>query len=116
MKWTENNIEDLTGKVCVITGANSGLGFQTAIQLAKKNARIIMACRNLQTAEEKLQEIRSEYSDANVEIMALDLGSFESVREFGVAFNEKYKQLDILINNAGIGGFPFSPNVNSIQS
>jgi len=115
MSWTESNIPDLRGRVCIVTGANSGLGLQTAMQLAGNNAKVIMACRNVKKAEDSRQLILDEFPGADAEVMQVDLGDLASVRRFGNEFNEKYGQLDLLINNAGIGGFPFSKSPDGTE-
>jgi NAD(P)-dependent dehydrogenase (short-subunit alcohol dehydrogenase family) len=90
------------GRIAVVTGANIGLGYETTIGLAKKGAKIIMACRNLQKAEIARQNIEKKVPDADMEIMELDLNSLQSVRDFAKSYSEKYKHLDLLIENAGI--------------
>jgi len=116
MNWKSSEIADLRGKVCVVTGANSGLGYQTALQLASKNAKVIMACRNFGKAADSRQQILKARPDSEVEIMQVDLGDFDSVRHFANEFNEKYQKLDLLINNAGIGGFPFSKSKDGFET
>jgi len=101
-KWTPRNIPDLTGKVAIVTGANSGIGFETAKALAEKGAKVILACRNLDKANLAAKEIRSMVRKAKLEIIQLDLADLASVRKFADAFKSKYESLDLLINNAGI--------------
>jgi NAD(P)-dependent dehydrogenase (short-subunit alcohol dehydrogenase family) len=100
--WTTADIPDLTGKVIIVTGANSGLGFESTKELARKGARVIMACRNLDKARAALRQIRLEIPDAPAEIMRVDLVDLDSVHEFAEAFRAKYQRLDVLVNNAGI--------------
>jgi NAD(P)-dependent dehydrogenase (short-subunit alcohol dehydrogenase family) len=94
------------GKIIVITGANSGLGFETALVLAKHNATIVLACRNMGKCEEAKKKILSSYGYANLDTMKLDLASFDSIRHFSNEFSEKYDHLDVLINNAGVMALP----------
>lgn len=101
-KWTPRNIPDLTGKVAIVTGANSGIGFETAKALAEKGAKVILACRNLDKANLAAKEIRSMVRKAKLEIIQLDLADLASVRKFADTFKSKYGSLDLLINNAGI--------------
>ena len=77
--WTFNDIPDQTGKVTIVTGANSGVGFETARALAKKGSFVIMACRNLDKANRAADQIRSENPDGEIEIMQLDLGDLDLV-------------------------------------
>jgi NAD(P)-dependent dehydrogenase (short-subunit alcohol dehydrogenase family) len=88
------------GRIAVVTGANIGLGYEITIGLAKKGAKIIMACRNLQKAEIAKQNIEKKVPDADLEIMELDLSSLQSVHDFAKSYSEKYKHLDLLIENA----------------
>ncbi len=101
-KWTVENMPNQTGRVVVITGANSGLGLASALAFARKGAQVIMACRNPQKAQTAYQEIKQTVPNSTVEVMALDLGSLESVRQFAATFKARYDRLDILMNNAGI--------------
>lgn len=97
----------LHGKTVIVTGANTGLGYWTALDLAKRGARVILACRNLQKAEKAKNKILKELSDGgDVVVRHLDLSSMRSVRQFA---RETYKQesrLDILINNAAVSSNP----------
>jgi len=101
-KWTAENISDQTGKVAVVTGANSGIGYEMARELARKGATVIMACRSQSKGETALAQIRAENPNAKVELMLLDLGDLASVRRFADEYNSRFDRLDILINNAGI--------------
>ena len=91
--------KDLSGKVYVVTGANSGSGFATAEQLAKQGATVIGACRRVQAGKDAFDGLQAP---GTVEIMELDLGSLASVRRFADAFLAKYNRLDGLVNNAGV--------------
>ena len=97
--WDEPDIPDLTGRTALVTGANSGLGFETARMLAAKGARVLMACRNLAKAEAAQARI-----GPGAEIVALDLGSLASVAEAAEEVKGRTSQLDILVNNAGLMG------------
>ena len=107
-KWTENDIPDQTGRVAVVTGANSGIGFETARALAVKGATVVLACRNLAKGQEALEKITTAHSVARVDLMVLDLSDLQSIREFAHVFKEKYDRLDLLINNAGVMVPPYS--------
>jgi NAD(P)-dependent dehydrogenase (short-subunit alcohol dehydrogenase family) len=98
--YTKTNRID--GKVVIITGANTGLGKATAMELAKRGAKVYLACRDMQKCEEAKQEIVTATSNPNVHARKLDLGSLDSVRNFVVKFLEEEDHLDILVNNAGL--------------
>jgi len=101
-KWTLNDMPDQTGRVAIVTGANTGIGFETAAALASHNASVILACRNQQKAEDAMKKIRERTPDAEVEFIELDLASLASVERFAAAFRAGHERLDLLINNAGI--------------
>jgi protochlorophyllide reductase len=105
-QWTQNDIPDLSGKVVVVTGANSGLGLECAKTLASKGATVVMTARSLQKGETARQEILQEQPNASLDLMKLDVGDLSSVRAFAAAFKEKYDRLDILLNNAGVMAIP----------
>jgi len=94
--------EDLQGKVVIITGANSGIGKETAKILAGRGAHVLMACRNAQRGQEAYEEIFQSTGSHELEVMTLDLASFDSIREFAAQCREKYEKIDVLINNAGL--------------
>lgn len=100
--WTLDNIPDLKGKIIIITGANSGLGFEITRVLSYKNPQIIMACRNLEKAEKAKSKILKENPKALLEIMQIDLSKQSSVKKFVKEFKSKYDRLDVLFNNAGV--------------
>ena len=104
--WTQQDIPDMTGKVVVITGANSGLGLESTKALAAKGATVVMACRNSGKAEEAKAEVLAANPSARLDVMALDNASLASVRVFADAFKAKYDRLDILLNNAGLMAIP----------
>ena len=106
--WTTANIPDLKGKVMIITGANSGIGYEAAKEFARKGAHVILACRNMDKAQAALAEIQAEIPDVPAEIMPLDLASQKSVHDFAEAFEAKYNRLDVLLNNAGIMAIPYA--------
>ena len=91
--------KDLSGRVYIVTGANSGSGLATATQLAKQGATVVGACRRVEAGKEVFTELNARGS---VEIMKLDLASLTSVRQFAEAFLAKYDRLDGLVNNAGL--------------
>ncbi|CAH1263546.1 RDH12 [Branchiostoma lanceolatum] len=92
----------LDGKTAIVTGSNTGLGKETARDLARRGARVILACRDVTKAEAAAEDIRKTTGNGNVVVLKLDLSSLASVREFAAGINEREDRLDILINNAGI--------------
>ena len=100
--WTADDIPPQTGKLAVVTGANSGIGYATALELARKGASVVLACRNPSKAEDALARLKTSVPGAKAELAALDLSDRKSVRAFGAAFAARNAPLDLLINNAGI--------------
>lgn len=98
---SENNYQ-LEGKTCMITGANSGIGKATAIQLAKMGIHIVMVCRNKERGENAQKQIKEESGNSNVDLIIADLASLESVKNLADEYKKKYDKLHILINNAGV--------------
>ncbi len=114
-RWTTEDMPDLTGKVAIVTGANSGIGYDTAVAFAEKGATVIMACRNLEKGQAALDQLKAEVPGADVELMQLDLASLDSVRAFAEAFEAQYDRLDLLINNAGIMMVPYGVTEDSFE-
>jgi NAD(P)-dependent dehydrogenase (short-subunit alcohol dehydrogenase family) len=102
-KWTTDDIPDLAGKRVIVTGANSGIGFQTALALARHGATVVLGCRSAERGEQALARIRAEAPEADLVLGSLDLADLASVR----AFAEKHGEpLDLLVNNAGVMALP----------
>ena len=93
---------DLAGKTCIITGANSGIGKATALELAKMRTRLVMICRDKEKGEKAQREIIAESQNGNVELMLADMSSQESIRRLASDFQNTHKKLELLINNAGV--------------
>lgn len=91
----------LDGKVAIITGANTGIGYETALDFARRGAKVIMACRDLKKAEEAANKIKLETGNEKVSVEHLDLVDLESVKKFADSINKSQARLDLLINNAG---------------
>ncbi len=100
--WIKENIPDQFGKTIIVTGANTGIGFETALALYEKGAHIVLACRDLKSAEKAMIQIQQSSGTGSVECGVLDLSSLDSVREFAHNFTENHQKLHILINNAGV--------------
>lgn len=105
----------LDGKTVLITGANTGIGKETALELATRGARVIMACRNVEKGEEAAASIRAAFSKADVEVRELDLADTCSIRAFAQKFLREVNQLHILINNAGVMMCPYTKTVDGFE-
>lgn len=114
-KWTHNNIPDQSGKVIIITGGNSGLGYESALALARKHATVVMASRNLTKADAAKSAIENKVPNATIDVIQLDLADLGSVQAFADAFNAKYDRLDVLMNNAGMMATPKSDTVDGFE-
>ena len=101
-RWTSSDIADQTGRVAIVTGANSGIGYEAAKALAGKGATVIVASRSKERGTQAVEALLGDHPDAKVELIPLDLASLHSVRNFAEAFLAKYDRLDLLINNAGV--------------
>ncbi len=102
MGWSERDIPDQSGRSAVVTGANSGIGFETARALAAKGARVVLACRSAERGREAEQRLHAAVPNADARFAPLDLGSLASVRAFAEKLHADTDRLDLLINNAGV--------------
>lgn len=114
--WTPAQMPDLKGKVAIVTGANSGLGYYTARDLAQHGAQVVLACRGREKAEAALRELKAAVPDAQVEVMPLDLADLDSIAAFVKAFKARYQRLDILHNNAGVMALPLTRTKQGFES
>src|SRR5271167_2998976 len=105
-RWTTDDIPPLAGRIAVVTGANSGLGFETALALARAGARVVLACRDEAKGGDALDRIRQAVPAADVRLDRLDLADLASVREFAADFSAGHGGLDLLLNNAGVMAIP----------
>lgn len=103
-------------RTAIVTGANSGIGYETTKALARQDIKVIMACRNIEKAEKAKTQILKEVSKANLRIIQLDLNSFDSIRNFAKEYKSKYQALDILINNAGFMANKFQVSEDGFES
>jgi NAD(P)-dependent dehydrogenase (short-subunit alcohol dehydrogenase family) len=108
MPWTAADIPDLTDRTFVVTGANSGLGWEAARMLAARGGRVVMACRNLEKGQVALDRIRTAAPAARLELVKLDLGSLASIRACAAELSARLPAVDVLVNNAGIMAIPRS--------
>ena len=113
--WAAENIPDLTDKIVIVTGANSGIGYEMARALARKQATVILACRNKDKGQAAERQIAQEYPGAKAELGLLDLSNLALVRRFAGEFTRRYDRLDILINNAGIMRTPFGKTTDGFE-
>ena len=100
--WTKNKMPEQTGKTVIVTGANAGIGFETALAFYEKGAHVILACRTLGKSEQTLLKIKQQAGKGTLETGVLDLASLASVKQFAGDFIQKHQQLHLLINNAGV--------------
>ncbi len=115
-KWTSEQIPDLAGRVALVTGANSGIGLETARELARAGAHTILACRSTERGQRAVGDLRAAMPDSSVELMKLDLGSLSSIQAFALDFANGHARLDMLINNAGIMAVPHSLTEDGFES
>jgi NAD(P)-dependent dehydrogenase (short-subunit alcohol dehydrogenase family) len=115
MGWNAADIPDQHGRVAVVTGANGGLGLETARQLAAKGAHVVMAVRNQEKAAAALKEIRATAPDAALELVALDLASQASVRAAAGQILAAHARVDLLVNNAGVMATPEAKTVDGFE-
>lgn len=106
-RWTAEDLAELSGRTIVITGGNSGIGYEAALEFVRKGAQVVLACRNLNKAREAASRIASAHPGGRVEVMELDLSSLASVRAFADSFHQTHRELHVLCNNAGVMALPY---------
>ncbi|MFW5831846.1 MAG: oxidoreductase [Prolixibacteraceae bacterium] len=112
-EWTKDKIPDLTEKVIIVTGGNSGLGFESVKAFAQKGARVVLTSRSREkgkAAKNKIGAVKGE-----IDVMLLDLKKFSSIEQFARDFKQKYIRLDILLNNAGIMMTPYFKTIDGLE-
>jgi NAD(P)-dependent dehydrogenase (short-subunit alcohol dehydrogenase family) len=114
-KWTIDRIPNLAGKTIVVTGGNSGIGYEAALQFARHGALVVLACRHLDKAREAIDRIKAAHTEAAVEAMQLDLASLASVRTFAEAYRARHRTLDRLCNNAGVMALPYRKTADGFE-
>lgn len=115
MAFSMNNIPSQKGRIAVVTGANTGLGYETALALAKKEAKVILACRNMEKAEKAKSKMLETAPNADIEILQIDLSDLESVKTFARNYQAKFDRLDMLINNAGVMMPPYTKTIDGFE-
>jgi len=114
-KWNIDQIPEQSGRVVIVTGSSSGIGYEAARVLANKNAKVIIAVRNKEKGGKALQQIKEQNTNADVTVKILDLANLDSVQKFTVEFKRNYDHLDLLINNAGVMMPPYSKTANGFE-
>lgn len=113
--WTKENIPDQKGKIAIVTGANAGIGYETALALYEAGAQVVLACRDLERAGEAVENIKRGEGKGSVEAVLLDLSSLDAIADFANNFKEKHSKLNILINNAGVMMTPESKTAEGYE-
>lgn len=113
--WTKNHIPSQRGKLAVVTGANSGLGFHITKMLAAQGCRVVMACRNMQKGHNAIKQISKLYPGAKLELMKMDLSALHSVQQFAERLKRKHQNLDYLFNNAGVMIPPYKTTSDNFE-
>jgi NAD(P)-dependent dehydrogenase (short-subunit alcohol dehydrogenase family) len=113
--WDRSDMPDLSGRTVVVTGANSGVGFEATKAVAAKGADTIMACRSLERGTAAREEIEAELADPTLDVRELDLADLDSVRTFAETFEHERDALDILCNNAGVMAIPRSETADGFE-
>jgi NAD(P)-dependent dehydrogenase (short-subunit alcohol dehydrogenase family) len=113
--WTTTDLPDLSGKTILITGANSGLGYQAALALAGTGAHVVLACRDQAKGGAAEQQIRAVHPRASTALMALDLASLADIHRFAGALRAALPRLDVLMNNAGVMALPYRKTADGFE-
>ncbi|MDJ0383701.1 oxidoreductase [Streptomyces sp. G-G2] len=114
--WTTTDIPDQSGRTAVVTGANSGIGYVAARELARRGARVVLACRSEARGREAEDRLRREVPDVQAVFRPLDLADLGSVREFATAYGREHASLDLLVNNAGVMALPYGRTADGFET
>ncbi|MEU0056749.1 oxidoreductase [Streptomyces sp. NPDC006334] len=112
--WSTRDIPDQSGRTAVVTGANSGIGYVTARELARRGAHVVLACRSESRGREAVERLAGEVPGADVELRPLDLGDLASVREFAARL--PHARLGLLVNNAGVMALPYGTTADGFET
>jgi NAD(P)-dependent dehydrogenase (short-subunit alcohol dehydrogenase family) len=110
-----NELHTMAGKICIVTGANSGIGKETALGLARLGATVVMLCRNCRRGEKAQRDIIRRSGNSSVDLLLADLSSQQAIHQFVAAFQQRYQQLHVLVNNAGSVFLPRQLSVDSLE-
>jgi NAD(P)-dependent dehydrogenase (short-subunit alcohol dehydrogenase family) len=113
--WRVEDVPDQVGKTFVITGANSGIGWEAALVLARKGGEVILACRSAERGQKALEALKAAHPPARASLMTLDLASLASIRAFADAFRAQHGRLDALLNNAGLMAIPSAKTADGFE-
>ena len=114
-RWSASDVPDQTGKTFVITGSNSGIGYEAALVLAQRGAEVILACRSQEKGQRALEQLRASAPGAKAKLMKLDLASLASVRAFADQVKSEHGRIDALLNNAGIMAIPRATTADGFE-
>ena len=115
MAWSPDDIPDQSGKTALVTGANSGIGYHAALELARRGAHVVLACRSEAKGQQALTSIQSRCPNASIELSLVDLADLSSVRAFCERTVSHHDRLDLLVNNAGVMAIPKSATVDGFE-
>jgi len=115
MSWDERHVPDQTGRTAIVTGANSGLGFENSRALAAKGAHVIMGVRDLGKGDGAKEQVLAGAPDASIETRELDLASLDSIASFADSIAEDFDRIDLMINNAGVMAIPESKTADGFE-
>jgi NAD(P)-dependent dehydrogenase (short-subunit alcohol dehydrogenase family) len=113
--WTPEQVGDLSGRTAVVTGGNSGIGLEAAIELARHGAHVVITSRDAARGEQALRQLRSKAAAASAEVWGLDLADLASVRRFAERLAAGHDRLDLLVNNAGVMAVPRSRTTDGFE-
>ncbi|GEN52724.1 oxidoreductase [Halobacillus faecis] len=113
--WTKEDIPSMKGQTVIVTGGNSGLGYESVKVLSKRGATVILGSRSMERGQEAYLSIQKENPNAEIDVMSLDLSDLESVKSFAEAYKEKYDRLDLLLNNAGVMTTPYGKTKDGFE-
>ncbi len=114
--WTADDLPDESGRTVVVTGANSGIGYEATKAFAARGAHVVMACRSVERGEDAKREIEAEYPGASLTVRELDLADLDSVAAFADWYETEYDSLNVLANNAGVMAIPRSETADGFET
>jgi len=114
-EWDVKQVPSQPGNVAIVTGANNGIGYETALELARKDLTVVLACRDMGKAEAAKARILQAYAPAQVHCLELDVSSLRAVREFAAQIHRQHGRLDLLVNNAGIMMPPYAVSEDGFE-